>query len=262
MTTAHLPKAVLLAMNVALAGSVWAQVPALSPNLPFLSACAGETAPFVIIKGLVTPTGYSISLFNHIAEQLQRRANFKELPWARCLEDVKAGRIDLAIDAYEDADRRRVFLYSMPYHTLTPQIFYRQEDASRLGFPSLTLPALQKLRGCGVFEYSYEHYGLVAAKMDLGSKNDQAMLTKLSLGRCDYALEELEYVVGGRRTEGNWPDESAISSFQPAWAKPPQLHFLIGQAHPKAQELQLQVNNVIASSEKNGFLKALRKTYF
>jgi len=251
----------LTALGV-LHGGICAQEPRPAPEIPVLSACAGETAPFVITRGVATPTGFSISLFNRIAEQLQQRASFKELPWARCLEEVKEGRIDLAIDAYEDAERRKVFLYTVPYHTLTPQVFYRRSDANRLGFPFLTLAALQKLRGCGAHEYTYEHYGLEAAKMDLRAKNDQTMLAKLTMGRCDYAVEELEYVVGGRRTERNWPDESELSSFQPTWAKAPQVHFLISQAHPKAQELQNQVNEVISISEKNGFLNALRKTFF
>ena len=256
MTRFPLQKALLLTYFGVLHAGIWAQ------ELPVLSACAGETAPFVIISGVPTPTGFSISLFNRIAEQLQQRASFKELPWARCLEEVKAGRIDLAIDAYEDAERRKEFLYTLPYHTLTPQVFYRLTDASRLGFPFLTLAAMQKLRVCGVHGYTYEHYGLEAAKMDMRAKNDQTMLAKLALGRCDYAVEELEYVIGGRRTEKNWPDESDLSSLRPAWAKAPQVHFLIGRAHPKAQELQYRVNEVISTNEKNGFLNALRKTFF
>jgi len=261
MTKAHLLKALLFAACGALHAGIYAKEPSTTAEMPVLSACAGETPPFVIIKGMTATTGFSITLFNHIAEQLQRRPSFKELPWARCLEEVKEGRIDLAIDAYADAERRKVFLYSVPYHTLTPQIFYRRADAQRLGAPALTLASLQKLRGCGVFEYTYDHYGLDAKKMDLGAKNDQAMLTKLKLGRCDYAVEELEYVVGGRRTEANWPDESDLASFQPAWAKPPQVHFLTSQTQPKARELQSRINEIISTSEKNGFLKALRKTY-
>lgn len=262
MMRAHLLKALLLTACGALHGGVFAKKPSLATEIPVLSACASETAPFVIIKGAPSATGFSITLFNRIAEQLQQRASFKELPWARCLAEVKEGRIDLAIDAYEDAERRKVFLYSAPYHTLTPQIFYRRSDAHRLGFPTLTLASLRKLHGCGIFEYTYDHYGLDATQMDLGTKNDQAMLTKLKLGRCDYALEEMEYIVGGRRTKADWPDETELASFQPAWSKPPQVHFLIGKTNPKSHELQTRVNDIIASSEKSGFLKTLRKTYF
>ncbi len=116
----HLQKSMLLIALGALHSGIWAQEPRPAPELPVLSACAGETAPFVIISGIATPTGFSVSLYNRVAEQLQQHASFKELPWARCLEEVKAGRIDLAIDAYEDAERRKEFLYTLLYHPHTP----------------------------------------------------------------------------------------------------------------------------------------------
>ena len=47
-------------------------------------------------------------------------------------------------------------------------------------------------------EYTYEHYDLDARRMDLDADNDLSMLQKLKAGRCDYAVEELEYVIGGR----------------------------------------------------------------
>ncbi len=227
-----------------------------------LSACAGETAPFVITKKAPAVTGYSIEVYERVASQLGRVTRFQELPWARCLDAVKSGQIDLAIDAYEDEERRKVFLYTLPYYTLTPQVFYRSADAEKLGLPSKTVKALEKLKGCGVHEYTYEHYGLETSKLDRGSPNDQSVLSKLAAGRCDFALEELEYIIGGRKTEPNWPSEFGLSSFRPDWAKAPQVHFLIGIARPDSQVLQAQVNGVIAASEKNGFLKALRKKYF
>ena len=97
--------------------------------------------------------------------------------------------------------------------------------------------------------------------MDLGAKNDQALISKLGLGRCDFAVEELEYVIGARRTLKSWPDESTLASFRPPWAKAPQLHFLISRSHPGAVALQVGINRFIASSQRNGFLKSLRKRY-
>jgi len=238
--------------------------PRVDPNVKqeTLSGCAGETAPFVITKDVPTVTGYSIEVFNRVAKQWGRNPNFQELPWARCLEAVKLGQIDLAIDAYDDSERRKLFLYSLPYHTLTPQVFYRAADGEKIGLPSKTVKALESLRGCGVHEYTYEHYGLDTTKLDRGSPNDQSMLSKLSAGRCEFALEELEYIIGARRTRSDWPSESGLSSFKPLWAKAPQVHFLIGIAHPNAQALQAQVNLSIATADKEGFLKALRKKYF
>ncbi len=85
-----------------------------------LTGCSSNTPPFVVTKEGKGVSGFSFELFQHVAKQMSRSADVTEMPWARCLVEVKAGRINLAIDAYEDAERRKTFLYSTPYHTLTP----------------------------------------------------------------------------------------------------------------------------------------------
>jgi ABC-type amino acid transport substrate-binding protein len=205
--------------------------------------------------------GFSYALLQDVARQLGRKPLVKELPWARCLQDVKSGAIDLAVDAYDDAERRRQFLYSTPYHTLTPQVFYRA-NSTTISPPLRGVSSLVGLNGCGVHEYTYEHYDLDAGRMDLGANSDLSMLQKLKAGRCDYAVEELEYIIGGRSSVPNWLDESDLKSFRPAWARGPQVHYLIGKQHPDAQGLLHAVNLAIAAAEKSGTTLALRKRYF
>jgi len=72
--------------------------------------------------------GFSFELLANLSKQMGVRLSVRQLPWARCLQQVRLGKIDLAIDAYEDVERRKVFHYSNPYYTLTPQVFYRAND--------------------------------------------------------------------------------------------------------------------------------------
>jgi ABC-type amino acid transport substrate-binding protein len=190
-----------------------------------------------------------------------RTGVIRELPWARCLRDVAVGHIDVAVDAYEDSDRHTQFLYSSPYYTLTPQVYFRNQMTVK-GLPANSAAELAQLRGCGVHEYTYEHYGLDAKRMDRGAKSDKHMLLMLLADRCDYAVEEREYMLGGRRVERDWPDESNLQSYRPAWAKAPQLHYLIGRMHPEAQKMQSAINLAIDAMEKSGESKALRAAYF
>ena len=88
------------------------------------------------------------------------------------------------------------------------------------------------------------------------------LLTKLKLGRCDYALEELEYVIGGRNYESAWLDETGIASFRPTWARAPSVHFLVGKSRPDGEELVGRLNAAISSNAKSGFSKALQARYF
>jgi polar amino acid transport system substrate-binding protein len=234
-----------------------AQVPSAKP----LTGCAGDSPPFVMTKKGVGFSGFSFELFQDLARQIGQLSEVKDLPWARCLDEVKAGRIDVAIDAYEDADRRKVYHYSVPYYTLTPQIFYLASTPKPL-FPVKSVQALATLKGCGVFEYTYEHYDLDATKLDLGATGDLQMLQKLKAGRCDYAVEELEYIIGGRNYDPAWLDETGISSFRPSWARGPSVHLLVGKTRPDGAELIAKLNSAITKNAKNGFTKALQKRYF
>lgn len=226
-----------------------------------LSACASQTPPFVIMKDGVGSEGYSVELLQQIANTTGRKARIQELPWARCLRDVEAGRIDLAVDAYDDLTRRTKFAYSTAYYKLSPQVFYAPERAVK-GLPATNPKELQELKGCGVYEYTYEHYGLSPQGMDLNAKTAKQMLRMLLAGRCDYAVEELEYIIGGRQTEADWPDESPLRSYRPDWAQAPALHFLIGKRHPQSQALNTQIDTQIQLLESSGWLKQLRQKYF
>lgn len=226
-----------------------------------LSACAGQSPPFVSMTNGVGTQGFSVELLGKVAVGLGRTARIQELPWARCLRDVEAGRIDVAVDAYDDVARRTKFVYSMPYYSLTPQVFYIP-GATEGGAPVSSAQALQKLRGCGVHEYTYEHYGLRTPQMDRNAKTNHQALRKLLAGRCDYAVEELEYIIGGRQTVADWPDESTIRSYRPAWAQAPQLHFLIGKKRPDAGTLAARLDAEIVALESSGWLKQLRQQYF
>jgi polar amino acid transport system substrate-binding protein len=226
-----------------------------------LTGCASQTPPFVMMKAGVGSTGYSVEYFSSVVKSMGRTGVIRELPWARCLRDVAAGNVDIAVDAYEDAERRINFLYSTPYYTLTPQVFFRSQIAG-INWPAKSAAELAKHSGCGVHEYTYEHYGLDAKRMDRGAKSDKHMFLMLLAGRCDYAVEELEYVIGGRANAKDWPDESSLQSYRPEWAKAPQLHYLIGRKHPDAKMLQDAINLAIEGMEKSGEAKTLRSAYF
>jgi polar amino acid transport system substrate-binding protein len=225
-----------------------------------LTACASHSPPFVLYdKGRVV-SGFSSDLLGSIARGANYELRIKEMPWPRCLNEVKSGRVDLAMDAYDDLERRKVFLYSSHYHVLTPQVFFRAATPIASAQIS-TVKDLQRFKGCGVRDFTYEHYDLKASTLDLGALDDQKMLLKLKAGHCDYAVEELEYIIGGRSSVAKWPDESDLSSIRPGWARGPKVHFLVGKTRPGAQALMAEIDLGVASAEKSGETAALRKKY-
>jgi ABC-type amino acid transport substrate-binding protein len=113
-----------------------------------------------------------------------------DLPFKRCLRAVAQGEIDFALAAYHDAERAQTLAFSAPYKTFTPQVFYRAAKPLRIARRA----DLKRWRGCGKNGASYAHYGLAPGELDQGARNDQQLIEKLLLGRCDYFVEELEVI--------------------------------------------------------------------
>ena len=226
-----------------------------------ITGCASETPPFVLMKDHRGVSGFSVDLLVQIGQHLGRPVEVLERPWARCLEEVKRGDIDVAIDAYDDAERRNQFFYSRAYYTLRPQVFYWRPIYPQ-GLNVRSGAELQKFAGCGVRGYTYEHYDLDATRMDTGAADDRQMLLKLKAGRCDYAVEELEYIIGSRGKVGGWLDESDLASFEPEWARGPKLHYLIGKGAASREKLHQQIDSAMLALEKSGTLRKLRQKYF
>jgi ABC-type amino acid transport substrate-binding protein len=74
-----------------------------------LTGCAGHTPPFIMFFDGQPVGGFSFELLTNLSKQMNVRLSVRQLPWARCLQQVRLGKIDLAIDAYEDVERRKVF---------------------------------------------------------------------------------------------------------------------------------------------------------
>jgi polar amino acid transport system substrate-binding protein len=236
-------------------------LPAAAQALASLSACASHTPPFVLFAKDEAVGGFSYELLQSLARQMGRKLQVSKLPWARCLQEVKSGAVDLAIDAYDDAQRRKLYWYSRSYHTLTPQIFYKAHALMDLK-PIKGVQDLQPFKGCGVRDYTYEHYDLDATRLDRGAGDDMRMLQKLQAGHCDYAIEELEYIIGARASLSNWPDESGLKSQRPIWARGPTLHFLVGKERFGGEALLAKIDQAITGAEKSRQTAALRKKYF
>jgi polar amino acid transport system substrate-binding protein len=125
---------VLLAFG--LAGCA-APVPAASPTL-----AAGVIIPpsDKIIRYAVFPAppymigaddeqavmrGIDVAIVQEIARQLGREVVFVRCPWARCLELMKSGEVDLLSSAYKKPEREEYMLYfSRPFLDKLPIAFY------------------------------------------------------------------------------------------------------------------------------------------
>lgn len=176
--------------------------------------------------------GFTVDLLHRVFDRLGRPLQVVgDLPWARCLKMVAAGEVDFIADAYLDNERARVYAYSIPYNTLTPQVWSRRDAP----VSPRSRDELRGLRGCGMKGASYAHYGIDAAELDTGVSSYVKLIEKLRRGRCDYVLEELEVIAGfWMRHKELLGSRADLASMQPAWASGPSKHLLTRRGGPLA----------------------------
>jgi polar amino acid transport system substrate-binding protein len=117
------------------------------------------------------------------------------LPWTRCLESIKAGTHDMALNASYADERARDFLMSRAVYELDSDYYYsRQAHPQGLGIH--TLADLKRWRVCGLLGYNYATYGLQPQDLDLSPPNFALMLRKISHGRCDVFVEKRQIIAG------------------------------------------------------------------
>jgi polar amino acid transport system substrate-binding protein len=228
---------------------------------PPLVACADPPAWTLTARdasGAVTETGASFS-FDVLAAALKsmgRTVRFVALPWARCMQEVQAGRIDYALGAYYSDDRARRYSYSVPYSRGTPQVFFLRKRALAVAGKE----DLRKLRGCGLAGGSYAHYGLRAEELDLGVNTYERLVKKLKAGRCDYFVEELEVIAGYKHIGNDYLSDPELAHAPVPGVTAPAAHLIAG-LNSQASALMPQLNVALLELVRSGQAAQLWKRH-
>jgi ABC-type amino acid transport substrate-binding protein len=129
--------------------------PAAQAARPVLRVATGEAQPFVLRQGNVL-TGFSIDLWNAIAQQMNVDTRFIDLGWrsdAAQLQAVRSGAADAAIAAITiTTQREREVDFSIPHYESGLQIMVRADDVGYLASDLIFLlsPALAHLVVAGL----------------------------------------------------------------------------------------------------------------
>jgi polar amino acid transport system substrate-binding protein len=224
-----------------------------------------EYPPFVYYRrenGRQTDTlvGYSVEYLTEILAGGGRSFTIKLLPWQRCVDSVRIGQEDLALDASEAADRDRDFVFSPPYSSLTPMIYFvRAKPAPRLD----TVADLEALRICGQFGNIYTAgWGVPEALVDRGAKTLEEAANKLRAGRCDVVLADAEIVAGQSVTLGHplFPDTEIASRASPG-ARAEPVFMMVGRTLPYRDALIALLSRGVADMQASGAAKRLSDRY-
>lgn len=177
-----------------------------------------------------------------------------DMPFIRCMEMVAARQIDFAVGPYYDPERAKRYAYSAPYKVLTPQIFF----SARRPIQVRSVQDLARYRGCGMHGWSYSHYGLKEADLDMGATSYGALLMKLKIGRCDYFPEELETLATHSPGKDNLLNDPELRHVPVSGAAAPGNHLVVARDNPAAQLLP-KFNAALAAMIKSGEYRDILK---
>jgi len=211
------------------------------------------------------PTSVITGLTIDVATQIltKQGAIFKPelLPWARCVDQVKKGLFQFALNASYNPERAKEFLLSEPiYATTSAYFYYAQFHPNGLDINSIS--DFKKYKVCGLFGYNYSSYGLDnnSPNLDTHAKFYSQIKNKLHEKVCDLFLEKIEVVQGqdqlGQHLIGN----------KVKWKKVPNdpqigFSFMLSRKWDKSNELLKILNNGITEMKKNGEMKRLLEKY-
>lgn len=58
------------------------------------------------------PMGFELEIFQSVMERMGYRVRFEEMPWKRCLQNLKSGEMDVVISMLKNEERERSIPYS------------------------------------------------------------------------------------------------------------------------------------------------------
>ena len=198
------------------------------------------------------PTKQAVGASLDIVRAAFGRANIQveftgEFPWTRCVALVEAGKIDFAMDAYFDDERKKRFDFSAHYFLMTPRIYTRTADNLVIKHIS----ELKSLKGCGVLGASYGYIDMKAEELDLGIGYD-SLFRKLKAKRCDYFVEELEVMIA-MKINGKLPfDDNEVTNSPAYGVKSPSRHLMTQKNSAAAKllpQFNIELNKIIQSGE-------------
>ena len=213
-----------------------------------LRYCFNQWPPYSMMRQ-GEATGISVEILTEATRRAGLRAQFTELPWNRCLDQVRQGQIDAVVDAAA----RPEFLQgstSVSYYSNT--IWVRDTDGLRN-----YAPALLKGRKVGLV-HGYEYPPSLLKELDdAGAEFDRSVddptnIRKLAFGRIDAIVADLASTIVFVRKHG-----LSLRPLRPTHSADP----LYPSFNPKAAARQVRIDKALAETLQDGTVDRIYRRY-
>jgi polar amino acid transport system substrate-binding protein len=260
-----------VARTLQLIAAFMLQLPMHAAQAQTVEACADrvEVPPFAFaerVNGRATGrvVGASVDILAGILETSGRKLEVRLLPWARCLAEVDAGHVQLALNvSRNEADHKKFHLTRAYFRTHAVALFARSRYPNGL---DLREPSAWKgLKVCGFGGHSFEHFGLDSRVVDRGTTESyDQVIAKLNLGRCDVFIDSREVIGGTFLVNPGMRAQLAQGTIdlQPLSDVTPQaLYFGVADGDASSAALLQVLNRAIEELERRDELNAMVGRY-
>lgn len=103
-------------------------MPSASSKQPLLTLCHDEMPPYATGTGQWITGGIKFQLTRDILSEAGLRLRVLQLPWARCLAQAAAGRVDGILPTFKTSERESKYLFSEPVLTQEASFFYLHQQ--------------------------------------------------------------------------------------------------------------------------------------
>ncbi|TWO84426.1 hypothetical protein AYI75_09800 [Shewanella algae] len=205
--------------------------------------------------------GYDIQLLYRLFTPPRWQLQIITLPWPRCMLEVEQGKIDAAMSASANPERRRKFLLSRSYYYLTPGVvFLKRRFPQGLRFNSLAELA-QLGTVCGIRGFNYRNFGWDNSQ-PLSLSKDLPLIPELLIrGRCDFFLARLEIFSGTLKLMDRDPQVIGLATQAIPNTRPEPFYMLVSRQSPHKMALLEEFNTGVTQLEKSGELQLLLQTF-
>ncbi|MEE4357021.1 MAG: transporter substrate-binding domain-containing protein [Desulfococcaceae bacterium] len=165
-----------------------------------LIAVYTEWFPYTYQSG-ESAAGFEIEICRSVLEKMGKEAEYRSLPWQRCLYMLKEGKADLLVSLLKTPAREEYTYFPENHISISKVLFFSRRDSS-IRFTG----SYEELKGHVIGVISGFSYGNIFDRTDFLKKdeslNTEMLIAKLLKGRYDIAAENLAVSIATARRMG------------------------------------------------------------
>jgi len=213
--------------------------------------------------------GATVELVKHIFDEINMKYSISLIPWKRCTSLVdkynKAHKYEMFLDATYTKERAQKYYITLPIYSTQNVIWFSKKKYTKKELLNKIEHDVNSIRFCDAHGYEVEKYYKVLGvdrniSIDVGAKDQCAVLRKISLGRCD-AMVASKVPIFGYNVIGKCNIPKDITFITIDKFKKTNFYIFIAKTSPRGKQLLEKINKAIIKLKKDGTYKRIFSKY-